>query len=78
MKVGVPCQDCEAALDNKLLNLKLKSVATLAEYATTNPKLKISGTVFNSDGISPAANVIRYIYHTNRDSIYVPSENPIG
>ena len=27
---------------------------------------------------TPADNVILYIYHTNRDSIYEPSSNPIG
>lgn len=76
--VGGPCQDCEAALDYQLLNLNLKSVDTLSGYSKTNPKLKISGMVFKSDGKTPAENVILYIYHTNRDSIYKPSENPIG
>ena len=76
--VGGPCQDCEAALDYKLLNLNLKSVDTLPKYFETNPKLKISGTVFQSDGKTPADNVILYIYHTSRDSIYEPSKNPIG
>lgn len=76
--VGGPCEDCEAALDYKLLNLNLKSVDTLPKYAETNPKLKISGTVFKSDGKTPADNVILYVYHTSRDSIYEPSKNPIG
>lgn len=76
--VGGPCQDCDAALDYKLLNLNLKPVDTLPGYSETNPKLKISGTVFKSDGKTPAENVILYIYHTNRDSIYEPSKNPIG
>ena len=76
--VGGPCEDCEAALDYKLLNLNLKAVDTLPKYSETNPKLKISGTVFKLDGKTPAENVILYIYHTNRDSIYEPSKNPIG
>jgi len=76
--LGGPCQDCEAVLDYKLLNLEPKSIDTLPGYIETNPKLKISGTVFQADGTSPAENVILYLYHTNRDSIYEPSENPIG
>ena len=76
--VGGPCQGCEAALDYKLLNLNLKSVDTLPGYSETEPKLKISGTVFKPDGKTPAKNVILYIYHTSRDSIYEPSKNPTG
>ena len=48
--VGGPCEDCEAALDYKLLNLMPKSVDSLPGYTETNPKLKISGTVFKRDG----------------------------
>ena len=76
--LGGPCEDCEAALDYRLLNLSLKSVDSLPAFSENNPKLKISGKVFKSDGKTPAQNVILYIYHTNRDSIYEPSKNPIG
>ncbi|MFT4668080.1 MAG: protocatechuate 3,4-dioxygenase beta subunit [Gammaproteobacteria bacterium] len=76
--VGGPCEDCEAALDYKLLNLSPKSVVTLTGFNETNPKLKITGTVYKSDGKTPAENVILYIYHTSRDGIYEPSNNPIG
>lgn len=76
--VGGPCEDCEAALDYKLLNLNPKSVDSLPDYSKTKPKLKITGTVFKLDGKTPVENVILYVYHTSRDSIYKPSENPIG
>ena len=76
--IGGPCADCEALLDYKLIDLVLKSVDSLPGYSETNPKLKISGKVYKSDGKTPAENVILYIYHTNRDSIYEPSKNPIG
>lgn len=76
--VGGPCQDCEALLDFKLLNLNLKPIDTLPGYSAINPKLKIFGTVYRSDGKTPAENIILYIYHTNRDGIYKPSKNPIG
>jgi len=49
----------------------------LPGYIETDPKLKISGTVYNSDGKTPAENVILYVYHTNRDSKYEPNKNPV-
>lgn len=76
--LGGPCEDCEAALDYKLLNFNPQSIDTLQGYNETNPKLKITGTVFRSDGKTPAENVILYVYHTSRDGIYEASENPIG
>jgi len=76
--VGGPCEDCEAALDYKLLARIPQPVDTLSGYLEHNPKLRISGTVFKSDGKTPADNVILYIYHTNRDGIYEPSQHPIG
>jgi len=76
--VGGPCQDCDAALDYELMNLRPKALDTLLGFHEKNPKLKISGTVFNSDGKTPAENVILYVYQTGRDSIYEPSNNPIG
>ena len=76
--VGGLCEDCEAALDYELLNLKLEAVDTFPNYSKTDPKLKITGTVFKIDGKTPAQNVVLYIYHTNRDSIYEPSKNPVG
>ncbi|MEL6847881.1 MAG: intradiol ring-cleavage dioxygenase [Bacteroidota bacterium] len=76
--VGGPCEDCEAALDYRLINPTPKSVDSLPGYADHHPKLKISGTVYQSDGKTPAEDVILYLYHTNRQGIYEPSENPIG
>ena len=40
------------------------------------PKLLLTGTIYEADGRTPAANVILYYYHTNRDGRYVhiPSE----
>lgn len=77
-KVGGPCQDCEAVLDYKLLELEPTTTVTLPEFENNEPKVKITGTVFQKDGKTPAENVILYVYHTDRDGIYQPSENPIG
>jgi protocatechuate 3,4-dioxygenase beta subunit len=40
------------------------------DFSLQGPKLKISGTVYQDDEISPAKDVIIYIYHTNQSGIY--------
>lgn len=77
-KVGGPCQDCEALLDYKLFDIKLKSIDTLPGFNANNPKIKITGTVFQKDGRTPAENIVLYIYQTDRNGIYQPSENSIS
>jgi len=76
--LGGPCEDCEAVLDYKLLDLNPTPLDTLLGFKETNPKLKITGTVYKRDGKTPEKNILLYIYHTNRDGIYEPSVNPIG
>lgn len=67
-QVGGPCEGCEAALqyDPKTIT----NTYTIPGFHSNEPRLKISGTVFQKDGKTPAANVILYIYHTNRSGIY--------
>ncbi len=66
--VGGPCEGCEAI--HEFGDKKLLAVDTLPDFAATEPKLKISGTVFQKDGKTPAGNVILYVYHTDRGGIY--------
>ena len=77
-KVGGPCQDCEAVLDYKLLKLEPKATVTLPKFEDNEPKIKITGTVYQKDGKTPAENVILYVYHTDSNGIYQPGKNPIG
>jgi protocatechuate 3,4-dioxygenase, beta subunit len=77
-KVGGPCQDCEALLDYKLLNIIPKSIDTLPGFRENEPKIKITGTVFQKDGKTPAENILLYIYHVDRNGIYQPSKELIG
>jgi len=76
--VGGPCEDCEAALDYKMLDLVPSAIDTLPGFLETEPKIKITGTVFERDAKTPAEDILLYIYHPNRDGIYEPSKNPIG
>lgn len=76
--VGGSCGDCEATLDFKMLSITPSAIDTLAGFFKTEPKIKITGTVFKRDGRTPAKNILLYVYHTSRDGIYEPRKNPIG
>jgi protocatechuate 3,4-dioxygenase beta subunit len=67
-QVGGSCEGCEALFEygDKIL----KDTDTLPLFAITEPKLKLSGKVYQSDGKTPASDVILYIYHTDRTGIY--------
>lgn len=66
--VGGPCEGCEAILEygNRVLN----PVDTLPDFNDSGPMLKVTGTIYEQDGKTPAKDVILYIYHTNQDGIY--------
>jgi len=66
--VGGGCEGCEALFEfgTKVLT----PTDTLPGYHDNEPKLKITGTVFELDGITPAEGVIVYIYHTDRNGVY--------
>lgn len=66
--VGGPCEGCEAI--HEYGNRFLTSVDTLPEFSSTEPKIKLIGTVYHQDGRTPAEGIILYIYHTNREGIY--------
>lgn len=66
--IGGKCEGCEAI--HEYGDRILSSTDTLPRFKETEPKLKITGTVYKKDGSTPAENVILYIYHTNRKGIY--------
>lgn len=66
--VGGRCEGCEALLEYG--DKKLSNVDTLPKFEVSEPKLKITGTVYQKDGKTPASNIILYIYHTNENGIY--------
>ena len=76
--IGGPCEDCDAIFDYIALNKTLNSIDTLQGFEKKSPKLKITGLVLKSDGITPAENVILYVYHTNQKGIYEPNTNANG
>jgi len=74
--IGGPCEGCEAVYEYG--NQQLYDTDTFPDFETTEPKLKVTGIVYQQDGKTPAADVIIYAYHTNRDGIYPRKENLEG
>lgn len=66
--LGAPCEGCEAVFEYD--DRKLTSTDTLAGFPDQGEPLIVRGTVFQSDGQTPAKGVILYAYHTNADGIY--------
>ncbi|PZX58311.1 protocatechuate 3,4-dioxygenase beta subunit [Algoriphagus ratkowskyi] len=66
--VGGSCEGCEAIFEYG--DEKLNAIDTLPLFLENEPKLKITGIVFQNDGKTPASDVILYIYHTDRTGIY--------
>lgn len=74
--VGGPCEGCEAIYE--FGERVLSPVDTLPGFHSTEPKLKVTGTVFQNDGETPAKDVILYIYHTNQNGVYPKKDNETG
>lgn len=74
--VGGKCEGCEALLEYG--DQKLNAVDTLPGFEENEPRLHLSGVVFEQDGKTPASEIIIYIYHTNRNGIYDKGDNPKG
>lgn len=66
--IGGPCEGCEAVFEYG--DMKLSSTDTLPDYGEWEPKLKISGTIYESDGKTPAEGVILYVHHTDEKGVY--------
>lgn len=71
--VGGPCEGCEAVFEYG--NRELSAVDTLPEFGGWQPGLKITGTIYQSDGKTPAEGVILYVYHTNGKGVYPTKGN---
>ena len=73
--VGGPCEGCEAVLEYKG---SLNAVDTLPDFASAENKLKITGTIYQKDGKTPAEDVVLYIHHTNAAGVYPTRDNEEG
>lgn len=48
----------------------LSNVDTIPTYSSQENKLKISGTIYQSDGVTPAKDVILFIWHQDQDGYF--------
>jgi len=74
--VGGPCEGCEAVFEYG--DRQLTPTDTLPDFHEDGTRIKVEGTIFKNDGVTPAGDVILYVYHTNQDGIYAPGENSSG
>lgn len=75
-QIGGSCEGCEAVFE--FGSKKLISIDTLPDFKQPGPKLEISGTIYQSDGKTPAKGVILYIYHTDQKGVYPQKGNETG
>ena len=77
-KVGGGCDGCDAIFVQSPSFDKLDWVDTLPDFNETGQKMMISGIIYEADGVTPASNVILYVYHTDQTGHYTPGENQTG
>lgn len=75
-RVGGFCEGCEGIYEGMPKNLNWQTV--IADSAEPGERLEITGTIFKKDGKTPAKDVILYVYHTNAEGYYEPSEGQTG
>lgn len=66
--VGGPCEGCEAVFEYG--DQALQAIGTLPGFQDANTQIKVTGTVFQPNGRTPAEGVVLYFYHTNEEGRY--------
>lgn len=74
--VGGSCEGCEAVFEYG--NKELSPVDTLPDFNDEGQQIKVTGTIYQSDGKTPAEGVILYIYHTDQNGIYATKGGETG
>lgn len=68
--IGGSCEGCEAIYECPVQFEKLETMVWLPDWKEKGIKLAVNGIVYNADGVTPAAGVILYIYHTDQTGEY--------
>jgi protocatechuate 3,4-dioxygenase, beta subunit len=68
--IGGGCEGCEVINKSPLSISELSWIDTLPDFNEPGPKMIISGTIYQSDGITPAKDVLLYVYHTDQTGHY--------
>jgi protocatechuate 3,4-dioxygenase, beta subunit len=76
--IGGACEGCEAIHESPVAFEKLTSTVTLPDFNDAGPKIEISGIVYQRDGMTPAKDVVIYVYHTDQSGVYPAKGNETG
>ena len=76
--VGGECEGCEAIHESPVPFEKLSSSLTLPDFKDPGPKIEISGTIYQTDGRTPAPGVVLYVYHTDQQGNYATRGGETG
>lgn len=68
--VGGPCEGCEAIHESPIPFDQLPSSLVLPDFDDNGPKIEVSGIVYERDGMTPARDVVMYVYHTDQEGVY--------
>ena len=75
---GAPCEGCEAIYECPVPFDKLSHQLILPDREGKGRKLTVRGIVVKADGITPAPEVIVYVYHTDQTGIYPKKGDETG
>lgn len=75
LPVGGPCDGCDEMFIDMPASISWSSMITTP--GEPGEPLIITGTVYKSDGTTPAPNILLYVYHTDNEGLYSkgPSQN---
>lgn len=76
--VGGACEGCEAIYECPVSFDELKNICYLPDWNQKGTRLAVNGIVYKSDGVTPAPDVIIYIYHTDQRGVYPKNGNETG
>lgn len=77
-QIGGPCEGCEAIFESPIPVDELPSSTVLPDFNDKGPKIEVSGIVYQRDGMTPAKDVVIYVYHTDQKGIYPTKGNEQG
>ncbi|MEO6166253.1 MAG: hypothetical protein ABIO46_04065 [Chitinophagales bacterium] len=71
--IGGGCDGCELMFEG--MPDKMDWIDTLADKQEAGTRIEVSGTVYHSDGTTPAEGVIVYFYNTDAKGYYSPGKD---
>lgn len=74
----MPCEGCEAIYESPLPFEQLDAVDTLPDFTAAGSPLLLTGIIYESDGKTPARDVVLYIYHTDQRGLYATRGHETG